>query len=213
MNIFLQINHAISEFLIGLVLTNNAQNFVKFFADSPIFFLPFFFVFYWIYYEKFYKTDKKFSQKIKNFFSKNEKISIKEKKNGLLLMVYSIIFGVSINLTIQLFFFFDRPELLITPILQHIPDASFPSDHSTVSFAFLFGLFFAGYKKIFWTFLPFVILMNTARIAGGVHWFFDILAGIIIGFFVVLTIFKNKNSKIIAKLNDFFINLAKFFKL
>ena len=213
MNIFLQINHAISEFLIWLVLTNNAQNFVKFFADSPIFFLPFFFVFYWIYYEKFYKTDKKFSQKIKNFFSKNEKISIKEKKNWLLLMVYSIIFWVLINLTIQLFFFFDRPELLITPILQHIPDASFPSDHSTVSFAFLFWLFFAGYKKIFWTFLPFVILMNTARIAGWVHWFFDILAWIIIWFFVVLTIFKNKNSKIIAKLNDFFINLAKFFKL
>jgi membrane-associated phospholipid phosphatase len=47
------------------------------------------------------------------------------------------VLAVIINLIIQQFFFFERPETLITPILKHIPDASFPSDHTSVSFAFL----------------------------------------------------------------------------
>ena len=48
--------------------------------------------------------------------------------------------------------------------MSHVPDASFPSDHATVSIAFLTSLFLANYKRIGLIFLPFVIIMNLSRI-------------------------------------------------
>jgi undecaprenyl-diphosphatase len=73
-----------------------------------------------------------------------------------------------VTLTIQHFIHFKRPEDYLVGagklLINHVPDASFPSDHATVSFAFLSALLFANYKKIFWIFLPFVILMNISRI-------------------------------------------------
>jgi undecaprenyl-diphosphatase len=65
-------------------------------------------------------------------------------------------------------------------LLDHIPDASFPSDHASVSVAFLTALYLTGYKKVFWAFMPWVILMNLCRVIAGVHWPFDILAGTIV---------------------------------
>ena len=194
----LEINHTITSFLNNFVLQNNLKNLVWFFADSPIFFLPIFFIFFWILFEFF---DKK-NIKNKNF-----------NKNNLLLIFYSVILWIIINITIQHFLFFDRPETLITPILHHIPDASFPSDHATVSFAFLFWLFFAWFKKVFYWFLWFVILMNIARIAWWLHWFFDIFAGLIVWFLSTFLIFKNQKNKYLVKLNNFILNFAKIFRL
>ena len=195
---FLEINHTITSFLNNFVLQNNLKNLVWFFADSPIFFLPIFFIFFWILFEFF---DKKNSE--------NKKIN----KNNLLLIFYSIILWIIINLIIQHFLFFDRPETLITPILHHIPDASFPSDHATASFAFLFWLYFWWFKKIFYWFLWFVILMNTARIAWWLHWFFDIFAGSIVWFLSAFLVFKNQKNKYLIKLNNFILNFAKIFRL
>ena len=212
---FLQINHTITNLLNNFILENNLENLVWFFADAPIFFLPIFFIWFWVYYEKYYFEEKKFSNLIKNFFSFKENFLDKKKffKSKILLIFYSITFWLIINLIIQQLFFFDRPETLITPILQHIPDASFPSDHATVSFAFLFWLFFAWYKKIFYSFFLLVILMNIARIAWWLHWFFDIFAGLIISLFSVLLVFKNQKNKYLINLNNFILNIAKFFKL
>ena len=69
------------------------------------------------------------------------------------------------NLLIQHIVHIKRPETFIHPILDHIPDASFPSDHAAVSFAFLIAIYLFGYKRIFWIFLPFVLLMDISRIA------------------------------------------------
>jgi membrane-associated phospholipid phosphatase len=66
---------------------------------------------------------------------------------------------------IQQVFHFDRPESIVQPLIEHIPDNSFPSDHAAVSFAFLFAILFSNYKKTFLIFFPFVILMNLSRIA------------------------------------------------
>ncbi|MDQ7023403.1 MAG: hypothetical protein Q9M97_07925 [Candidatus Gracilibacteria bacterium] len=55
---------------------------------------------------------------------------------------------------IQQFIIVERPEQHLGAgaklLLDHLPDASFPSDHATVSIAFLTGLLLSGYKKYFW---------------------------------------------------------------
>ena len=117
MNYFLEINHYISKTLNNFVINNNLEACIGKSSDIPIFFLPIFLIIAWFYW----------SYKIKN----------NEKKYDLLNIFYSVVLAVIINLIIQHFFFFERPETLITPILKHIPDASFPSDHAAVSFAFL----------------------------------------------------------------------------
>jgi len=105
--------------------------------------------------------------KIKKIFLSEKNFSAEKnsEKSKLLMIAYSIIFAILTSLLIQHIFKIDRPDSIISPILKHVPDASFPSDHATVSFTFLFALLFFGFKKTFYRFLPFVILMNFSRIA------------------------------------------------
>ncbi|MDD3646721.1 MAG: phosphatase PAP2 family protein [Candidatus Gracilibacteria bacterium] len=179
------------------------QKIVFIFADAPIFFLPIFLVGYWIYYT------------CKNNYSEEEKIN---NKSSLLFIFYGVLLSMIITLVLQQIIVIDRPEEYLKNsanlLLSHVPDASFPSDHATVSFAFLTGLFLAGYKKIGYTFLPFVIVMNLSRIIAGVHWPFDILVGALVGFLGSFIIFKFciKN-KFVKNLNIWIMKLASFFKL
>jgi membrane-associated phospholipid phosphatase len=79
-----------------------------------------------------------------------------------------------------------------------------------VSFAFLFWIYAAGYKKTFWIFFPFVILMNFSRIAGWLHWFFDIFVWMLLWLISVIFIFKNSKNKIIEKINSLLFIIAWF---
>ena len=214
-NIFLQINYFISENLHNFVIENGLEKIIWFLADVPIFFLPIFFIFSWIFIEYYKFQNKKYFFDIRKILFWEKKFLEEKKlfKSKILLIFYSIIFWILISLIIQQIFFFDRPDILFTPILEHIPDASFPSDHSSVSFAFLFWLLFAWYKKTFYSFFTFVILMNISRIAWWLHWFFDVFAWMIIWRISVLIIFKNNKNKFILKTNEMIFNLAKFFKL
>jgi len=191
MNIFLNINHIVSQYLNNFVLENHLEKVIWFLSDAPIFLLPIFLFWAWIFW--------------------TYKIKDNEKKTDLLDIAYWIIFAIIINLTIQHFFFFERPETLVKPILAHIPDASFPSDHAAVSVAFLTWLFLAWYKKIAYFFLVFAILMNFSRIAWGVHWFFDIVAWATIWIISEIIVFKNK--KYFEKINNFIIKILNYIKL
>jgi len=214
-NIFLQINYFISENLNNFVLKNNLEELICYLADGPIFFLPIFFITTWIFIEfyKFQNKKKYFNIKEIIFWEKKFLEEKKLFKSKLLLILYSIIFWIIINLIIQQIFFFDRPDILFTPILEHIPDASFPSDHATVSFAFLFWLLAAWYKKTFYSFFAFVIIMNISRVAWWLHWFFDIFSWMLIWRISVLIIFNNQKNKYTEKINSYLINFAKIFKL
>jgi len=191
MNIFPEINHIISQILNNFVINNNLEKCIWFFSDAPIFFLPIFLVWIWLYYT-----------------FKNKK---QDKKIDLLNIFWWIVLAVIINLIIQQFFFFERPETLVTPILKHIPDASFPSDHAAVSFAFLTWLFLIWYKKVWYIYLPFVIILNISRIAWWVHWFFDIIVWMIIWISSSIIICQQKEK--LEKINNFILKIMKLIKL
>jgi undecaprenyl-diphosphatase len=179
--------------------TNNDifKNIVLCFSDTPIFFLPIFLIWFWLYYTY-----------------NNQNV----KKNNLLFIFYSIFIWIVISLTIQQFVVVSRPEDIINwtglLLISHIPDASFPSDHATVSVAFLTSLFLSWYKKYWYIFSIFVILMLLSRVMAWVHWPLDILAWTIIWIWTSFFTFKFLIKKdFIKNLNNYIIKLASFFKL
>lgn len=198
------INEELLIFLNSLMNYIIIEKLVLFFSDTPIFFLPIFLVYYWIY----YTYNKKYLL--------NEKSIIKKEK--LLLIFYSTIIWIIINLIIKNFIHFERPEKALEwvwkLILNHIPDASFPSDHATVSVAFLISLFFAWYKKIWLFFISFVILMIISRVIIWVHWPFDIVVWTVIWIFSSYITFKYlAKINIVNKINKNIIKLTKYIKL
>lgn len=173
------------------------SNFVYIFSDAPIFFLPLFLLWFWFYFT--YKKNLDWKIKLLHIF-------------------YSVILAIILSLIIQNIITIDRPENYLQTtwklILSHLPDASFPSDHASVSFAFLVSLFFTGFKKIWFFFLPFVIIMNLSRVMWGIHWPFDILAWAIVWTVSSIFIFKYLQKKSFIKiLDDFILKFARFFKL
>jgi len=190
----LEINNFFATTLNNFVINNNLEKCIWLFSDAPIFLLPIFLVISRLYY---------------TFKEKNN-----SKKSDLLNIFFTTILAIIISSIIQQIITIDRPESIITPILQHIPDASFPSDHASVSFAFLFWILFAGYKKIFYIFLVPTIIMNFSRIAWWIHWFFDIIAGFMVWIIASIIIFKYfKYTKISMNINNFIIKILNYIKL
>jgi undecaprenyl-diphosphatase len=192
-----QINESILLALNSLSTNDFIANLVWIFADAPIFFIPIFLIITWIILS--YKKEQ-------------------EKKENLLFILYSCILGIVIALIIQKIVHFDRPENYILHtwklLLKHIPDASFPSDHATVSFAFLTSLYLSNYKKVFYIFLPFAFIMVISRIIAWVHWPLDIIVWILIWIFSSFIIFKFiKKLEIIKKLNTMIMKITSFVKL
>ncbi len=110
---------------------------------------------------------------------------------------FSTVVSILINLILQHFIYKLRPEQLVLTqkdlIFSHVPDRPFPSDHAAVSSAVAMATllwwiktnnkFFIGFWVIFWIF---AFIMDISRIAAGVHWPTDILAGIFVGVGVAL---------------------------
>jgi len=192
-----KINIDLLNYFNSLINNGIIKKIVIYFADLPIFLLPIFLLVAWIFWN--YKKDN-------------------IKKQDLLFIFYSTVLAILISLLIQQFVLLDRPEQHLKNsmelILKHIPDASFPSDHASVSMAFLTALFLAWYKKIAFIFLPFFIIMLLSRIIAWIHWPFDILAWTIVWIFSACIMFKFiKKCKILIKLNDFIIKIMRLAKL
>lgn len=192
--IFQEANKEILTYLNNFAQDESIKEIVMLMADLPIFFLPIFFLSMWL-----WKTIKK-DQKA---------------KTGMLLTLYSIILTIILNLLIQQVVIQDRPETAIENkenlILNHIPDASFPSDHAWVAFAFVFWLAFFWYRKTALLFAPFAIIMTLSRVASWVHWPLDIIGWIITAFIATLIISSIQKKSIIQNLNKlcFFIDFPE----
>ncbi len=177
----------------SLVLSSLTENSIikivlPYFADLPIFSIPFFLVGYWL------------------FSTLQKDDSIKQK---ILLIFYADIFAGIIAILIQQFIYVERPLTFLQNkwmfILSHIPDNSFPSDHATIGTAFLMVLFLFGYKKIFYFLFPFFILMLLARIIGGVHYPLDILWGMAVGILAGYISFMIRSNALLGKINQVII--------
>jgi undecaprenyl-diphosphatase len=136
----------------------------------------------------------------------------------LMYILYSIIIWMLVSLTIQHFVHIDRPESAIQWVwlllLDHLPDASFPSDHATVSIAFLTSIFLAWFRQTWLYYTPFVVLMLLSRIIVWVHWPFDIIAWIIVWIASSYVTFKYLTKiKILIKFNHTIIKLLWYIKL
>ena len=78
-----------------------------------------------------------------------------------------------------------RPDLALLEARElffYRGDYSFPSDHAAMLFGLFFGLCFLGWNKAAWRLLPFAVLIAVARVAVGLHYPLDIVAGVASGF-------------------------------
>jgi undecaprenyl-diphosphatase len=82
-----------------------------------------------------------------------------------------------------------RPFLVlgITPLINHNEAAAFPSGHAAVFFALSLATWYFN-RRWGYRFLVASLLMGFARVFTGVHWPFDIVGGIIVGFLSVIII-------------------------
>lgn len=70
----------------------------------------------------------------------------------------------------------------VTQLIKHAPGVSFPSDHTTVAAAIAFGLLFlTRFKTTGWLVFLGAVVVGLARILAGVHYPFDIAAGLLTG--------------------------------
>ena len=191
-----ELNKELLQYLNGFLEYEAIEAMVKIMADGPIFLLPAFLFWGWLYYN----------------CKKNDL-----KKKDLLHIFYATVFWIAISLIIQQFVNIERPETVIQwtgkLILDHIPDASFPSDHATVSFAFLAGLWLFWFRKLFYFYLPLCIVMNLSRVIAWVHWPYDIVAWAIVWITSAYIVFKCQSQKYIKNLNNCILKIAWFFKL
>lgn len=81
-------------------------------------------------------------------------------------------------------FFYFRPRpfaaLSFTPLIDKLSSAAFPSGHAAFFFALAGVLFFENKRLGIWFFVA-SVLMGIARVAAGVHWPTDIIAGFLVG--------------------------------
>lgn len=82
-------------------------------------------------------------------------------------------------------FLYYRPRPFVaetfTPLLDHAANASFPSGHAAFFMALAVYVLLVGRKKLGWFLFSSAVLIGLARVAGGIHWPSDILAGWLVG--------------------------------
>lgn len=193
-----EINQNLLIYLNSLMQNKFIEKIALIFADTPIFFIPIFLVFMWFFYT--YKQKDN------------------DKKKDLIFIFYSAVIVIILNYIIKAFVDIERPESVLEWVwkllLDHIPDASFPSDHAWVWMSFLTALFLAWYKKIWYFFLFPAILMIISRVIVWVHWPLDIIVWTIIWVTSGFISFKLlKKFKCINDFNNLILKIMNFIKM
>lgn len=128
----------------------------------------------------------------------------KTRKIGLAVMVAVILDSVLCNVILKNIFVRPRPCDVNTAINLLIPRPlgySFPSGHTSASFAAVSALYFSGENKIWKAALALAILIAFSRMYLYVHYPTDVLGGILVGIFCgyVGNAFFDKICKILKK--------------
>lgn len=102
-------------------------------------------------------------------------------KKAFLLAILGISIALLLIKIIHLFYFEPRPFVAnnFIPMVKEAADASFPSRHATISAVIAFAFIFLKSK---WSFLFFLLALwiGISRIFVGVHYWWDILGGLIV---------------------------------
>ena len=109
-----------------------------------------------------------------------------------------------------------RPETVsaIRPLIDHLPDNSFPSGHAIFFGASVLAAFYYTRRWIAWTLLVTGIFMVLSRVLAGIHYPGDILAGTIIGLVGAYGVYRIRDCKIFSEyLLKYPIKIAKWIKL
>ncbi len=186
MALFMTVNQSVFAFINQF---SGKNNFLDFFMISLAEYTPYIFllilVSYW-----FYKRNKY--------------------QDTVLYAGYSVLCGLLINYTISLFYVHHRPFVdgLGNHLVEHVPDNSFPSDHTTfmLSIAFSF-LFFTKTRTLGIILTVIGILSGFSRVFVGVHYPFDILGSILTAFFAAFLVFCFH--KKLKTINAVFYNIDK----
>lgn len=140
-----------------------------------------------------------------------------EPKLDALMMLYSIglafAFYVILNLGLP---FRPRPETVATirPLIDHLPDNSFPSGHAIFAGASVLAAFLYTRRCIAWILLIAGIVMVLSRVLAGIHYPLDILAGVVIGVLGAYGVYALRERKFMTNyLLVYPVKIAAFFKL
>ena len=124
-----------------------------------------------------------------------------EKRKVSLSAGFSVLVGLLFSYIIGLLYFHPRPfmENLGTQLLQHAPDTSLPSDHSTFLFSIAFMFLFSKHTRGLGVVLCVLAFIGGfARVYAGVHFPLDIISAALVGIVssLVLLVFSRKTNSL-----------------
>lgn len=138
-------------------------------------------------------------------------------KADALMMFYSIGLAFAIYIILNLGLpFRPRPETVssIRPLVDHLPDNSFPSGHAIFFGSSVLAAFYYTRRWIAWMLLVSGAIMVISRVLAGIHYPGDILVGCIIGLIGSYAVYRIRDRKCVTGyLLAYPIKIAKFFRL
>ena len=129
-------------------------------------------------------------------------------KYSALVAGYSAALGVAINRSITLFYFHPRPfmENIGICLVDHAPESSFPSDHTTFMLSIAAMLFSIRSTRIIGCLLLLLgLLSGVSRVFCGVHFPEDIFGSLLVSVVAACTIWALR--KRLRVINEFIVNV------